>query len=186
MVITNYGEGCIRIQNGETVLLVDPTTARLKADVTLRTITRLEEAPTPEQNVITFAGEYEGAGIGIQGWQCGSDSASVTTAYVISWDGIRVAIVGDHDALPQDDALEGLEQRQPHVLILPMSTKGQVSWAAKLAKQLEAALIIPTTYASIADVRSVFSEAAEEEKITFKHKELLGMQQRVVVLTKAQ
>lgn len=184
MVITSLGEGAIRLVTGDTTLLVDPDSARLKGDATLRTITRMDETPIPEKNIITFAGEYEAAGIEIRGFTCGTDGGSVTTAYVVTWDGIRILIVGDHDALPEGEALEQLGEMQPEVLILPMATATQALWAAKLSKSLEANLVLPTTYASLKDITSGFGEqVTEEDKITFKKKDLAGFSQKLVVLT---
>lgn len=184
MVITSLGGGTVRLQNGETVLLVDPTSARLKADATILTMFNMAETPIPEKNVITFPGEYEASGIDIRGFQCGSDAANVVTAYVIGWDGMKILIVGDHDDLPAGEALEEIGEMQPDVVILPMSTADQASWASKLAKSFEAKLILPTTFASTKDVSSAFGEIAEtEEKVTFKKKDLASFAQRLVLLS---
>jgi L-ascorbate metabolism protein UlaG (beta-lactamase superfamily) len=186
MVITSLGSGTIRLQNGETVLLVDPTSARFKADATVITASMLSETPIPEKNVITFAGEYEAAGIEIQGFTCGSDASQVTTAYVLTWDGIRVLVVGDHDHLPAGEALEEIGELQPEVLVLPMATAEQASWSAKLAKALEANLVIPSAFASTKDITSAFGETGDtEEKITFKKKDLSAMSQKLVILAPA-
>lgn len=186
MVITSLGEGAMRFQNGDTVLLMDPTSARHKADAIVRTIARLAETPVPEKDVITFAGEYEAAGIEIRGFQTGSSATESTTAYVITWDDIRVLLVGDHDALPEGESLEEIGELQPEVLILPMATAAQAAWAATLAKNLEAKLVIPSTYASLKDIQSGFGEqVAEEEKITFKKKDLGGWSNKLVVLSPA-
>lgn len=186
MVITSLGDGAMRLQNGDTVLLLDPTSARHKADATLRTHTRLAETPMTEKDVITFPGEYEAAGIEIRGFNTGSDSTNVTTAYVVTWDNIRVLLVGDHEALPEGESLEQIGEMQPEVLLLPMATGSQALWAAKLAKALEAKLVIPTTYASLKDIQSGFGEeVAEEEKATFKKKDLAGYSQKLAILTPA-
>lgn len=174
------------MQNGETVLLVDPTSARLKADATVLTTSMLGETPIPEKNVITFPGMYEAAGIEIQGFMCGSDKSQVTTAYVITWDGVRVLVVGDHDDLPSGDSLEEIGELQPEVLVLPMATTDQASWSAKLAKSLEAKLIVPSNFASAKDIASAFGEVGDtEEKVTFKKKDLSGMSQKLVILSPA-
>ncbi len=186
MIITSLGEGAIRAQNGETVLLMDPVSGRHKGNAIVRTKTRLSETPVPEKDVITFPGEYEAAGIEIRGFATGSDAHEVTSAYVVTWDGIRMLLVGDHDALPEGESLEQIGEMQPEVLILPMATGAQASWAAKLAKALEAKLVLPTTFASLKDIQSGFGEVAEtEEKITFKKKDLSGFSQKLVVLTPA-
>lgn len=186
MVITSLGEGAIRAQNGDTVLLLDPVSGRHKGDAILRTKTRLAETPIPEKDVITFPGEYEAAGIEIRGFMTGSDAHEVTSAYVVTWDGIRMLLVGDHDALPEGEALEQIGEMQPEVAILPMATATQASWAAKLAKSLEAKLVLPTSYASLKDIQSGFGEVADtEEKMTFKKKDLAGFSQKLVILTPA-
>ena len=42
MVINYFGNGCFRLQSGETSVLVNPENNRLKADVTLKTLTATE------------------------------------------------------------------------------------------------------------------------------------------------
>lgn len=186
MVITSLGDGAIRVQNGDTVLLLDPTSARHKADALLRTITRLDETPVPEKDIITFPGEYEAAGIEIRGFATGSDAHEVTTAYVVTWDNIRVLMIGDHEALPEGESLEQIGEMQPEVLVIPMATAEQALWAAKLAKSLDAKLVIPTTYSSLKDIKSGFGEeVAEEEKATFKKKDLSGWSQKLAILSPA-
>jgi|GEM_PF-4814970 len=186
MVITSHGQGTIRIHSGDTALLVDPTSARLKADAVVHTASDISETPTPAKDVITFAGEYEAAGIDIRGFQCGADEQQVTTAYVIDWDGIRVLVVGDHAALPSGEALEEIGELQPQVVILPMATAEQAGWASKLSRSLEASLVLPTTFASKKEVEGAFGETAEsEERVTFKKKDLAGMSQKLVLLSPA-
>lgn len=184
MVITSLGEGVIRIANGDTVLLVDPSSNRLKADAVIRTKTHLGETPVPEKDIITFPGAYEASGIDIRGFLCGSDATEATTAYVLTWDGIRVLVVGDHDDLPTGEALEEIGELVPEVAILPMATAEQASWAAKLAKSLEVHMVIPTTYASLKDIKAGFGEEAnEEDKVAFKKKDLMILSQKLVVLS---
>ena len=42
MVINYFGNGCFRLQSGETSVLVNPDNNRLKADVTLKTLVAAE------------------------------------------------------------------------------------------------------------------------------------------------
>jgi hypothetical protein len=45
-------------------------------------------------------------------------------------------------------------------------------------------MVIPTTYASLKDIKAGFGEEAnEEDKVTFKKKDLMSLSQKLVVLS---
>jgi len=48
MVINYFGNGCFRLQSGETSILVNPENNRLKADIILKTLTGTQAADVAE------------------------------------------------------------------------------------------------------------------------------------------
>src|ERR1700722_12940684 len=106
MVINFFGNGCFRLQSGETSILLNPENNRLKADVILKTIaptetellTEVEESPT-----ISFPGEYEVKGIEIVGFPIGNESTEkfLKTAYSIIWEEMKFVFLG-HPSQPID------------------------------------------------------------------------------------
>src|SRR5581483_7308820 len=99
MVINYFGNGCFRLQSGETSILLDPENNRLKADVVLKTLTATEN-PIPEELagsvVISFPGEYEAKEIEIIGFGIPAESGEkfLKTAYSILWEGMKIVALG--------------------------------------------------------------------------------------------
>lgn len=184
MIITYYGGGCFRIQSGERSVLVDPTGSRLKADLILRTLTSANVVPTRGVE-ISFPGEYEVKDIAIQGFSVREESTEkfLKTAYMLSWEDIRFVLLGHLSKYPSADLIEHLEE--PDVLIVP--TAGghflDAASAAKLIKQLEPVIAIPSFYKTAGDLPKALGEKVEpQEKLVFKQKELASWKQRCVVL----
>jgi len=184
MIITSPGEGTFRLQSGERSILIDPTTARLKGDITLYTKGSLASI-NDEPNTVALPGEYEFQGLEVHGWQRSAEKDSVITYYLVVWDDIRIAFFGADGPLPEVSALAELEQRQPEVVLLPLKTKEDAAWSVKLVKQLEPAVCIPSAYNSLKEVSQAFGKAvaAPEEKFTFKKKDLENHDQTVIVLS---
>ncbi len=184
MIITSPSEGTFRLQSGERSILIDPTTARLKGDITLYTKGSLSSI-NEELNTVALPGEYEFQGIEVHGWQRGSDKDGVTTYYLVVWDDIRIAYFGADGPLPDVSTLAELEQRQPEVVLLPLRTKDEAAWSVKLVKQLEPSVCIPSSYNSVKDVAQAFGKTVDgtEEKFTFKKKDLENHDQTVIVLS---
>lgn len=185
MVINYFGNGTLRLQSGETSLLIDPEGNRLKADVYVFTSAALKEGEPSEHDVINFPGEYEMHGIEIDGVEVPEESKgdSLKTAYLVIMEDIKVAILGDISKIPSSDVLERLEE--PDILILP-AEKGFLSPedAAKLTKQLEPAVVIPSRYKSPGELNKAFEKKAEpQEKFVCKKKELVRGKAELIVLS---
>ena len=193
MVINYFGNGCFRLQSGETSVLVNPENNRLKADVTLKTLT----APAPDaaahgdgeksdEVVISFAGEYEEKEIEIVGYPITEESTEkfLKTAYALLWEGMKFVFLG-HLSKPMDAALME-EFSEPDVLFLPVGGGHflEPEVAAKIAKQLEARVVIPSFYKSPAEFLKASGKKGEEmEKFVFKQKDIATDHGRVIVLT---
>jgi Beta-lactamase superfamily domain len=193
MVVNYFGNGCFRLQSGDTSILLNPENNRLKADVILRTLTATEmDATSPGANgnadetpTISFPGEYETRGIEIVGFPILSESTEkfLKTAYVVTWEDLKFVFLG-HLSAPIDATLVE-EFAEPDLLILPVGGGHflEPNVAAKLAKQLEARIIIPSFYKSPDEFLKALGKKTEpEDKLVFKKKDILGDKDKPVIL----
>lgn len=191
MVINYFGNGCFRLQSGDTSVLVNPDNNRLKADVTLKTLAAT--APDAavggdertEEVVISFPGEYEEKEIEIIGFPITEESTEkfLKTAYVVTWEGMKFVFLG-HLSKPIDATLME-EFSEPDVLFLPVGGGHflEPEVAAKIAKQLEARVVIPSFYKDPGEFLKAFGKKGEEmEKFVFKQKDIATDGGRVVIL----
>ena len=190
MVINYFGNGCFRLQSGDTSVLVNPENNRLKADVTLKTLA----AATPDMAggaepgddlVISFAGEYEEKEIEIVGFPIVEESTEkfLKTAYAVLWEGMKFVFLG-HLSKPMDATLME-EFSEPDVLFLPVGGGHflEPEVAAKIAKQLEARIVIPSFYKDPAEFLKASGKKGEEmDKFVFKQKDIATDRGRVVIL----
>ncbi len=186
MVITYLGEGCFRLQSGETSLLVDPAGNRLKADVTLRTTINPQEILTGS-DLVAFAGEYEIKGIEIEGIEVSEESTAklVKTAYKVTWEDITIGILGSISNPPETKILEKLGE--PDVLILPVEEDHflEPEAAGTLTRQFEPAVVIPSAYSKKsleAFAKTLGQPATVEDRFTFKKKDLAPNAMKLIVL----
>ena len=170
MIINWYGEGCFRIQSGESDILIDPfdsktglTPPRFKQTLTLKTLTASDFLREEEEGmVIMGGGDYEVSGIEIKGLQIiksiptskesgprsegvGADKF-VKTIYVLNLEGISIGVLGHLSELPEAD-VEGFFAGL-NILMIPLGGKPflEVADATKLIKTLEPQIIIPTFF----------------------------------------
>lgn len=174
------------MQSGDTSLLIDPEGNRLKADVYAFTSAELKSGDVFPQEVINFPGEYEVRGIEIDGVAVPgeADGDRVRTAYLVVMEDIRVAILGDAKKIPPVEVLERLEE--PDILILPAEKGNYLSPedAAKLAKQLEPAVVIPSRYKNAEELSKAFEKKTEpQEKFVCKKKDLERGKIELVILS---
>lgn len=190
VVITYYGGTCFRLQNGNSSVLVDPDTDRLKADLTLRTSGTIDAlshvASGGGAREVLCAGEYEVQGIEIQGIALDEESTEKTlrTAYVLTWDEISFAFLGSAGRVPAAHVLDALETAQ--VLFFSVAPRGGFSSenALKLVRQIEPAFVVPSYEKEVSGLLKVLGQkAAPEEKVVFKKKDLVSEKSRVVYLT---
>jgi hypothetical protein len=183
MVLNYFGEGCFRLQSGELSVLVNPTSNRLKADVTLKTIVSPEEHPSPEE--IAFPGEYESKGIEIKGWQLAGESTEkfLKTVFQVTWEDMRFVFLGHLSGLLPNEVIE--EMGDADLLFIPTGDSHFIpaADAAKLIKQLEPKLIVPAYYKTPGDLEKAMGVKGErEEKLVFKRKDIADAKGRLVVL----
>jgi len=192
MVLNYFGGGCFRLQSGETSILVDPSNNRLKADLVLRTRVGtgaevLAEAMGDgvDTTSIVFAGEYEVKGIEITGFPIAAESTEQfsKTAYLVVWEEMRFVFLG-HLSRPLDAAMME-EFSDPDVLFMPVGGGDflEPDVAAKIAKQLEARIIVPSFYKNPDEfLKSLGKKAEREDKFVFKQKDIATDKGRPIVL----
>jgi L-ascorbate metabolism protein UlaG (beta-lactamase superfamily) len=188
MVLTYFGNGSFRLQSGETSILLNPENNRQKADIILRTITPTDTEAAlgdGETATIAFAGEYEVKGIEILGFPIAAESTEkfLKTAYAISWDDMKFVFLG-HLSKPIDATLME-EFSNPNVLILPVGDGHflEPGVAAKIAKQLEAQIIIPSFYKNPDEFLKALGKKTEAvDKFVFKQKDIIEEKGKPIVL----
>lgn len=178
MVITKQGESYFRIQNGETVILVDPTNQRSArgADIILNTKLQEEKA---DSLTIDHPGEYEIKGIRVEGTPVSGEGSTI---YRIRWEDLVLGILGPTAKEPE--AKDQLGLQGVDILILPAGGKNlSASSAAKIVRQTEPALVIPW-----GDLKGFAKEMgteapASENKLTFKKKDLTPKAMKIAALS---
>jgi len=193
MVITYFGGGSFRLQSGDTALLLNPENNRLKADVTLRTIAgattaELLDHAADTEMIISFPGEYESHGIEITGFPITNESTEkfLKTAYKVLFEEMTFVFLG-HLSGPLDATLME-EFSEPDVLILPVGGGHflEPEVAAKMAKQLEARIVIPSfTKNTEIFLKALGRKADVAEKFVFRQKDIAAEKGRPIVLKEA-
>jgi len=188
MVVNYFGAGCFRLQSGETSILVDPENNRLKADVVLKTLTSTDDASLAEiaeGTMISFPGEYEVKGIEITGHFISSESTAkfLKTAYIVLWEEMKFVFLG-HLSAPIDAVLME-ECSDADLLVLPAGGDHflEPEVAAKMVKQLEAKIVIPSFCKNPEPFLKALGKKAEVvDKFVFKKKDILGDKERPLIL----
>jgi L-ascorbate metabolism protein UlaG (beta-lactamase superfamily) len=184
MIITYHGEGCFKIQSGNLNIVIDPLNDRMKPDVVLRTTSPFP-AETPDARTVTGPGEYEIEGIEIRGVQLTKESSNkiTKTAYLVTFEEIKLGFLGEAFEMPEAGILEALGDAE--ILILPVGGKPYLEpeEAAKITKQIEPKIVIPSFYKSPKDFLEEMGQKAEaQEKLVIKKKELVEMGDSIKVI----
>jgi len=184
MILSYFGEGGFRLQSGDVSLLVDPPNNRLKADVVLRTLVPVGIA-SEQASEIVFPGEYEVEGIQISGWQLKDESTEkfIKTVYLVRWEEMRFAFLGQAKDLPPTEILDNLDG-ELDFLFLPIGGGETLSSkdAAGLVKQLEPLVAVPGFYKKADDFLKLLGQSREtQEKFVFKKKDLAGKKSEVLI-----
>lgn len=174
MIITYFGGGSFRLQSGDVSVLIDPQNNRLKADVTLDTLTPAS-APAEGENRISYPGEYEVKGIEIRGMGVPEESNEkfLKTVYNVRFEDVNFVFLGHLSKMPDVKLMEHIGE--PDVLIIPTGAEHflPAETAAKIVKQLEAPLVIPSFHKNLAEFLKLLGQKGDtEEKLVFKKKDL--------------
>lgn len=214
MVITYYGLSCFKIQSGETVIAVDPlskasglTPPRFGADAVLvshghENHNNIDALTSKDGDIfkITGPGEYEFKGIIVRGIESFHDSKGgkqkgKNTIYVIEWEGMRLAHLGDYgEETLRSEIQEALGT--PDIMFLPVGGADTIDGetAAKLVNQIEPRIIVPMHYkisglkTKLDGVEVFMKEMGEkvepEEKLTIKKSGLPAAEESQIVILK--
>lgn len=158
MIITFYGEGCFKIQSGDFIVLTDPfdnktglAAPRLKPDIVLKTLTPL---PFPQSSIlnpqfsISGPGEYNIKNINIAGFGLPKESTEkfLKTIYLVKIEGVNLCFLGHISEILEPTILERLGEID--ILFIPAGGEPFINQktAAKIIKQIEPKIVIPSFY----------------------------------------
>lgn len=188
MTISYLGDNYFRLQNGNDVILIDPTNARsVKAANAICFTTLPPAAEIADENtlIVGHQGEYETKGIHITGWSVGYEQGILKTIYRIAWDELTIGVLGYLEKEP--DAKTLLPLSGCDIIITPAGGGAYLTAgaAAKLVRQIEPSLVIPSLYKDAKPFLKEFGESGvqPEEKITIKKKDLIPHSMKPVLLS---
>ncbi len=177
MIITYHGDNYFRLQAGGTTVLIDPTNQRSfkGANLILNTLKPADVLPSENNEPfwIDHPGEYEIQNIKVRGFNADFDGKKKKTIYLVNFDEINLIVLGYLSKEPTAEIQEHLKNAD--CLIIPAGGKPWLTApaAAKLARQLEPAVIIPSLYENNLKsfLKEFDGECAPEEKLVFKKKD---------------
>lgn len=162
MTIQWYGEGCFKISAGPLTIMTDPNEKesglakpKFKADIVIKTKLK---PPTPNEAVkrdidqttheILGPGEYEVKGVPIKGWALknSSSNGSLKTVYKLRFEDVTLGLLGEISNFADPSIVE--EMGDIDILFVPAGNSGllEVKDAAKIVRQIEPRLLIPTHF----------------------------------------
>ena len=180
MIITYQGGNYFKFQAGQLVILVDPVNHRSEkgTDVILSTVKPAELVPEEGPVFIDHQGEYEAKHILINGISGGESESGKNkkeeTFYLVDFDEMKIGIIGQLTHEPDPKTLAALKGVQ--ILIIPAGGKPFISQsaAAKIVRQLEPNIVIPTLFKDLKPFLKEFKKTScdTEEKLVVKAKDL--------------
>jgi len=209
MTITFYGEGCFKLQSGETTILTDPidsksglTAPRFKYDILLKTLMSfppviVETKENYEGHYIVGAGEYNIKNIDIIGFPVVKESTDkfLKTVYLIKIEGIKICLLGHIADMPELEISSHLEEVD--ILIVPGSGNPFIDQKSllKLIRQIEPKIVIPCFHKvsglkrQAGDLKVLIEEfnhkqVEPQEKLTIKKKDLDEMKKTELTILK--
>lgn len=212
MVITHLGGQCFKVTFGDLTLAFDPiskngTLPAVKFGADLALISRnhpdmngVAEVTYGEREpfVINGPGEYERAGVTVQGFLTKSayglakgQEEAVNTMYAVDLEGMNLVFLGAlaNKDLPAE-AREAIDEID--VLFVPIGGEGVLDAAAahELAVDLEPRIIIPMHWSGMGKPKSLEAFIKEEgngsekmDKLTLKKKDALAKDGAIMVIT---
>lgn len=196
------------MQVGEATVLIDPfesqsglSVPRFKFDLLIKTL-----APYPlkktdlldtEVTEIFGPGQYNAKNIDIQGFGLIKESSEkfLKTVYLLKAEGLKLCLLGHISEMPSPEISEFLEEVD--VLFIPAGGKPFLNQAlaAKLIKQIEPKIVIPSFYKVSGlkrpsdDLKEFLEEANHQkiepqEKFSVKKKDLADIKSAQVVVLK--
>jgi hypothetical protein len=168
MIITRHGIGSFRVQTGGVSLVVDPEDQRLKADIVLRTTTKIPLSEKPESpEELIGPGEYDIKGIKIKGYQASSKNEKgdmLETVFEVNAEDVSLVFLGNPKKLP--DISIGEKLGDVDIVFAPPGS-------ASLVKQFESGIIVPTFVKSKDKIDKEFLQGLDSgDRLTTKKKDI--------------
>jgi L-ascorbate metabolism protein UlaG (beta-lactamase superfamily) len=202
MVITYHGTQFFKIQQGDTMIAINPPakTNRFGTNIGIVSLNDPDFNGTDNLSygdrkplIISGPGEYEVGGIFVQGFGVPvvyKEQQKINTVYYITIEKMRLCFLG---ALGKPVLSEEMEEQMTEVDILFVPIGGgdvlSPADAYKIARSLEASIVIPTHYEKDTDpiVKKFLEEASEKEvkpieKLTLRKKDVEEKEGEVVIL----
>lgn len=212
MVITHHGGQCVKVTFGDLTLVFDPISkgatlpsVRFGADLALISrdhpdMNGADEVTYGEKKpfVIDGPGEYERAGVTVQGYLSGSEyglgkgqESAVNTIYAVGLEDMTLVHLGAlSDKELRKEAREGIDEID--VLFVPIGGDGVLSAADahELAVSLEPKIIVPVHWSGMGAPKALdtfLKEAGngseKTDKLTLKKRDLTGKDGAIIVIT---
>ena len=207
MIITYHGKQFFKIQQGDTIVALNPISkdskfkdkiARFGSQIVLSSVNHpdyngIETVTYGEQEpvAITGPGDYEVKDIFIKGILTKTmldKKEHINTVYNMVLEGITISVLGALSKPLEASEREGVENAD--ILFVPLGDGDDLidpKAAYKLAVSLEPGIIIPTDYTD-ATLKAFLKEAGAEkteavDKLVLKKKDLADKQGEVMVLS---
>lgn len=211
MVITHHGGQCFKVTFGDLTLVFDPISksgtlpgVRFGADIALVSrnhpdMNGVAEVTYGEKEpfAITGPGEYEYAGVTVQGFLSKSmyglqkgQTEAMNTIYSVKLEGMTLVHLGAlSDTTLSHDAKEGIDEID--ILFMPVGGDGvlDAGQAAKLATMLQPRIIIPMHWNGMGEPKALDAYLKEEggakektDKLTLKKKDALDKDGDIIVI----
>lgn len=212
MVITHFGGQCFKVTFGDLTLVFDPISkggtlpaSKFGADIALISrnhpnMNGVTEVTYGEREpfVINGPGEYERAGVTVQGFMTKSkfslakgQEEAINTMYTVDLEGMNLVFLGaiGSSALPPE-AREAIDEID--ILFVPVGGDGvlDASVAHELAVSLEPHIIIPMHWSGMGKEKSLETFLKQEgggaetvDKLTIKKKDALTKDGAIIVIT---
>lgn len=212
MVITHHGGQCFKVTLGDLTLVFDPIAkggalppVRFGADIALVSrnhpdMNGVDEVTYGDKTPfsITGPGEYERAGVVIQGFLSRSkyglakgEESAVNTVYSVELEDMTLVHLGAlADEELSNEARESIDEID--VLFVPIGADGVLSPAEahELAVSLEPKIIVPMHWSGMGEPKALeafLKEAGngseKADKLTLKKKDLIGRDGSILIIT---
>lgn len=207
MIISWYGEGCFKFQNGDKTVLTDIpakdsgiSAPKSKPNILIKTIVSWPDKSGDFRDafVVRGAGEYDVRGIKIRGEEITEESSDVffKTVYVLNWDGINIGLLGTINKNPSPQILEKFENLD--ILIAPGGGAPFIEQKdiSHMIKQLNPKIFIPSFFKiknlkrKAGDVKSLVGlfngdAQTDQEKLVVKKKDFQDIKKTKLICLKA-
>lgn len=206
MIITYFGKQFFKIQQGDTVVAINPISkdskefnkAKFGSNVVITTTNHPDfngvESATFGENtpfVVDGPGEYEIGDVFVRGFLSSAEIGKkkyVSTIYLIKIDDINMCFLGPLDSKESLSKDLGEEIDEPDIIFVPINGTDTIdaTTAVKIANSFNAKMVIPMDF-NKESMKTFIKETSSEdikpaEKLTLKKKDFTGGKITVALL----